>query len=93
MKGTSSEPGFVKLVVETLEGFGYSVSLNVPFKGAELVSAYSSPGTNRHSIQIELNRKLYMDEDTREKITGYDELKVNLARLGTVMRDYVLHKS
>jgi hypothetical protein len=34
-----------------------------------------------------------MDEDTREKIAGYEELKVNLARLGTVLRDYVLHKS
>jgi len=92
-EGLSSEPDFVKLVAETLEGFGYSVSLNVPFKGAELVSAYSAPARNRHSIQIELNRKLYMDEETREKIAGYDELKANLARLGTVMRNYVTSKA
>lgn len=90
--GQASEPDFVKLVVETLEGFGYSVSLNVPFRGAELVSAYSAPAKNRHSIQIELNRKLYMNEDTREKIAGYDELKVNLGKLGHVMRDYVVSR-
>jgi len=92
-EGLSSEPDFVKLVAETLEGFGYSVSLNVPFKGAELVSAYSAPARNRHSIQIELNRKLYMDEETREKIAGYDELKANLAKLGTVIRNYVTSKA
>ncbi len=86
--GQASEPDFVKLVAETLEGFGYSVSLNVPFRGAELVSAYAAPAENRHSIQIEVNRKLYMDEHTREKNAGYDELRTNLARLGEVMRDY-----
>ncbi|SMF72222.1 N-formylglutamate amidohydrolase [Xaviernesmea oryzae] len=91
--GQASEPDFVRLVVETLEAFGYSVSLNIPFRGAELVSAYSAPARNRHSIQIELNRKLYMDEVSREKTTGYDELKANLAKLGHVMRDYVTGKA
>ncbi len=88
--GTSSEPEFVQLVIRTLESFGYSVSLNVPFRGAELVSAYNAPEKNRHSIQIELNRRLYMDEVTREKTAGYEELKGNLARLGTVLQDYAV---
>jgi len=91
--GQASEPEFVNLVVETLQGFGYTVSRNVPFRGAELVSAYSAPATNRHSIQIELNRKLYMDEGTREKNSGYDELQTNLARFGKVIRDYVNAKA
>ncbi|MCM2472383.1 N-formylglutamate amidohydrolase [Rhizobium sp. CG5] len=90
--GQASEPDFVNLVAETLSGFGYSVSLNVPFRGAELVSAYSAPAKGRHSIQIELNRKLYMDEQTRAKTSGYDDLKANLSKLGDVMRDYVLGK-
>lgn len=90
--GQASEPDFVNLVVETLKGFGYSVSLNVPFRGAELVSAYSSPSNGRHSIQIELNRRLYMDEQTRAKTSGYDDLKANLSVLGNAMRDYVSGK-
>lgn len=87
--GTSSEPDFVHMVLKTLESFGYSVSLNIPFRGAELVSAYSAPAKNRHSIQIEINRKLYMDEITRAKNADYGALKANLARLGEVCRDYV----
>lgn len=90
--GTSSEPEFVHLVIETLESFGYSVSLNVPFRGAELVSAYNAPDQNRHSIQIELNRKLYMNEITREKNDSYTELKSNLSILGSVLKDYVKSK-
>lgn len=87
--GQASEPDFVNLVQKTLEGFGYSVALNVPFRGAELVSAYSNPQQGRHSIQIEVNRKLYMNEDTREKTEGYAALKANLHTLGQTMRQYV----
>lgn len=87
--GASAEPEFVRMVSETLKSFGYSVSLNVPFRGAELVSAYSAPDKNRHSIQIEINRKLYMDETTRQKTSGYSELKEKLARLGEACRDFV----
>lgn len=87
--GASSEPDFVALVREKMQGFGYSVSLNKPFRGAELVSAYSNPSTRRNSIQIEVNRRLYMDEVTRERISGYNELRSNLAALGLVMADYV----
>lgn len=90
--GTSSEPEFVQLVIEALESFGYSVSLNVPFRGAELVSAYNAPQRQRHSIQIEINRKLYMNEITREKNIGYDELKANLRKLGTTLQRYVANK-
>jgi N-formylglutamate amidohydrolase len=88
----ASEPGFVNLVAETLKGFGYSVSLNVPFRGAELVSAYSAPARHRHSIQIELNRRLYMDEASRERSQGYAEMKGNLQSLGQVMAEYVASK-
>ena len=86
--GVSSEPAFVDLVIKTLSGFGYSVSRNIPFKGAQLVSAYSDPSKQRHSIQIELNRKLYMDEKSREKISGYTELQNNLSKLGHIIADY-----
>lgn len=88
--GQACEPDFVNLVVETLSGFGYSVSLNIPFRGAELVSAYSDPTKSRHSIQIELNRKLYMDEGTREKTENFSAVKHDLERLGQVMAEYVL---
>jgi N-formylglutamate amidohydrolase len=90
--GQASEPDFVSLVAETLKGFGYSVSLNVPLRGAELVSACSAPARDRHSIQIELNRKLYMDEASRERSQGYAEMKGNLQSLGQVMAEYVASK-
>lgn len=37
---------------------------NHPYKGVELVRRQGRPDANRHSIQVEINRRLYMDEAT-----------------------------
>ena len=62
--GTTASPALSALVCEHLRGCGYSVEYNHPYKGVELVRRYSNPAAHRHSIQIEINRKLYMDEST-----------------------------
>jgi N-formylglutamate deformylase len=40
------------------------VEYNHPYKGVELVRRHGNPAQQRHSIQVEINRKLYMDERT-----------------------------
>ena len=47
----------------------------------ELVDAYSDPKINKNSVQIEVNRRLYMDEITRIKSDNFDLLKTNIGRL------------
>ena len=62
--GTTASPALSALVCEHLRERGYSVEYNHPYKGVELVRRYSNPAQHRHSIQLEINRKLYMDEST-----------------------------
>ncbi|MEZ5659531.1 MAG: N-formylglutamate amidohydrolase [Burkholderiaceae bacterium] len=62
--GTSCAPWFTDTVREVLEAAGYQVAINNPYKGQELVVRYSDPAAGRHSLQIEINRALYMNEDT-----------------------------
>jgi N-formylglutamate deformylase len=57
------------------------VALNHPYKGVELVRRYGKPGRGRHSIQLEVNRRLYMNEETLEKHAGFDRLQGHLATL------------
>jgi N-formylglutamate amidohydrolase len=79
--GTTCDPGFTEFVRATLAGMGYDVKVNDPYKGVELVRAYSSPRTQRHSLQIELNKRLYMDEATLQKHAGFAGLQRNLEAL------------
>ena len=63
--GTTCDPAFTEFVRTTLAAGGYNVSVNDPYKGVELVKAYSKPARGRHSLQLEINKRLYMNERTR----------------------------
>ena len=83
--GTTCEPRFTELVRETLAGMGYRVTVNDPYKGVELIRAYSDPRAGRHSLQIEINKRLYMDERTLQKTPGFKELQNDLSDLLKVL--------
>ena len=86
--GTTCEPEFTALVAATLRDMGYEVKINDPYKGVELVRAFSDPAAQRHSLQVEVNRRLYLDERTREKSPGFSALKRDIDRLLKVVADY-----
>lgn len=79
--GTTSSPELGLLICDHLRGMGYSVAYNHPYKGVELVRRYADPAAHRHSIQLEINRKLYMSEETLEPNEGFEPLKANLRSL------------
>jgi N-formylglutamate deformylase len=76
--GTSADPALSRKICGQLASLGYRVEYNHPYKGVELVRRYGDPARDRHSIQVEINRKLYMDEQTLELHSGYESLKRNL---------------
>ena len=86
--GTTCDAEFTAFVRDTLKAMGYEVKVNDPYKGVELVRAFSDPKAGRHSLQVEVNRRLYMDERTRGKNAGFGELQRNLDRLLQQVADY-----
>ncbi len=78
---TTSSAALLSFIEQKLLGFGYSVALNYPYKGVELVRRYSNPPAHRHSVQIEINRKLYMDEATLALHDGFAPLQQHLKAL------------
>ena len=79
--GSTASPALSRLVCAHLTALGYRVAYNHPYKGVELVRRYSDPAAQRHSIQLEINRKLYMNEETLELTAGFDTLKAHLRSL------------
>jgi N-formylglutamate deformylase len=87
--GTTCEPAFTDLVAGTARSMGYSVAVNDPYKGVELVRMHGRPGERRHSLQIELNRRLYMEETTLAPNANYANLERDLERLVAAVSSYV----
>lgn len=79
--GATCSKEFRSLAYDLLTDMGYKVKINDPFKGVELVRAFSDPHQGRHSLQIEVNQRLYLDQDTYERAAGYKKLKADLERL------------
>lgn len=88
-EGTTCDPAFIDCAVGTLRGLGYRVNVNNPYKGAELVRRHSNPAANRHSIQIEVNRALYMDEAAFERNAGFAALSANLEQLIVALKAFI----
>lgn len=86
--GATCSTEFLHFVANELEAMGYRVRINDPYKGVELVRAYSDPSRGRHSLQIEIRRSLYMNEETLERNGGFAALQQNLERLTARIRDY-----
>ena len=79
--GTTANPELSGLTCSFLKSLGYSVAYNHPYKGVELVRRYSNVANQRHSIQLEINRRLYMNENTLDITPGFTPLKEHLQSL------------
>ncbi|MDQ8032259.1 N-formylglutamate amidohydrolase [Bordetella genomosp. 1] len=86
--GATSDPSFREFVAAWLRERGYNVTVNDPYKGVELVRAFGRPADGRNSLQIEINRKLYMDEVSLRPSDNYDRLKNDLRELTIALIDW-----
>lgn len=74
-EGTTSRAELTAWVGEFFYRRGYSVAINDPYRGADLVRTHGDPGRQRYSLQIEINRALYLDEASCTRGPGFDRVR------------------
>ncbi|WP_255440156.1 N-formylglutamate amidohydrolase [Caenimonas sedimenti] len=87
--GSTCSPGFLHEVRSAFEAQGLTVAVNDPYEGAELVRVSGDPARHRHSLQVEINRALYMDEGTREPGPGFAALATAIGGVVARLAAYV----
>lgn len=88
-KGTSCDSTFRDVVAQAFRARGYSVAINDPYEGVDLVRIAGAPQRGRHSLQVEINRAIYMIEPTREPTAGFGVLRDDIARILEDVRSFV----
>ena len=83
--GATCAPEIINDLIKLISKNGLRASRNIPFSGAYIVQKYGSPGLNRHAIQLEIDRSIYMDERKIQKIEKFHKLK---NKLQNIMRDF-----
>lgn len=78
-RGSTADPALTARIADWFSVRGYRCAVNDPYQGGDLVRAFGAPAVGVHSVQIELNRALYMDEATAEPHAGFAPLQESLS--------------
>ena len=75
LRGRSCARWLTDAVCTYWQSQGYGVALNQPYQGGGITRRHGAPAAGIHAIQVELNRALYMDEQTFAPHSGFDVLQ------------------
>ena len=64
--GKSCSPYFRDLVTAAYEKAGFKTAYNWPYVGGRVTETYGHPSQKQEAIQVELNRALYMNENSKK---------------------------
>jgi N-formylglutamate deformylase len=78
--GTAAEPRLTRAAERILADLGYRVRRNDPYAGGYVTRHYGRPRDGVQALQIELARRLYMDEARVERTDGLAVLRADMAR-------------
>ena len=79
--GSSCAEAVIAAVEKTLRAEGANVRRNNPYSGGFVTQHYGKPTEGVHVLQIEINRAIYMDEHSLERLPQFAETKRRLDRL------------
>lgn len=82
--GAAAASDIVDKIEAAFASAGLRVARNAPFAGAFVTQHYGRPANNRHVIQIEIDRSLYMNEQAVRPNSNFKAFK---ALIGRVVHD------
>ena len=72
---TSASAAFIDVVDAHARSAGLSIAHDDPYQGGYTTQHYGRPETKVHVVQLELARRLYMDEPTLSKHTRFEQTR------------------
>jgi N-formylglutamate amidohydrolase len=79
--GASCGSGLADHVEGLFRQRGYSTARNAPYAGGYATLTHGQPSLGRHALQIEVRRRLYLDEETVEPHDGFLTLRRHFAEI------------
>ena len=81
LRGLSCSAAFTRCVADAFTSLGYSVAINDPYVGQDLIREHGRPDAGCDSLQIEMNRKLYLDEASRAPNARFERTRQDVDRV------------
>lgn len=79
--GAAADPRLSALIRDAFVKRGFKVQMNRPYAGGYITEHHGRPVRGVHALQLELNRGLYVDEQTFTANNGFAALEATLAEV------------
>ncbi len=86
--GTSAANGLSRHALACLKRLGFQVAYNKPYAGGHITGHYGQPAYGIHAIQIEISRRLYMNERAMQPNAAYGLLRDLMHRFCNDLTSY-----
>ena len=86
--GNTADPRHTAFVAAHFREQGYTVQVNDPYQGGDLVRTFGAPADGVHAIQVEVNRAQYMDEAAFTKSADFARLRAACASCVQALATY-----
>ena len=73
--GTTAAAPLLEIAAHSLVASGFRVSFNAPYAGGFVTRHYGQPGEGVHAVQLEIARRLYMDETELRQHGGLEAVR------------------
>jgi N-formylglutamate amidohydrolase len=88
--GRSASPWLSAEAVRLARGAGFAAGLNDPFAGGHIAERHGAPGRGIHAIQLEIDRRCYLDDRLAAPGPGFDRVAVLIDTLAAGLGDGLL---
>ncbi len=93
LHGTACSPQFTDCIRDAFRAQGLSVAVNDPYAGQDLIRQHGRPAAGFQSLQVEINRKLYLDEETREPNGGFAHIRTAVGQVLLTLSEFIRAES
>lgn len=91
-RGRTADAWLSRDALEIARGFGFEAALNDPFAGGHVIERHACPGRNVHALQLEVDRRCYLDEALREPGGGFDRIAAFIEALAVELGEALLSR-
>ena len=91
-RGRTADAGLTQQALDIARGRGFEAGLNDPFAGGHVIERHARPTRDIHALQVEIDRRCYLDEQLREPATGFDEVAALIEALAVELGQALLDR-
>lgn len=89
-RGRTAEASVSGQALEVAHRSGFEAGLNDPFAGGHIIDRHARPARGVHALQLEIDRRCYLDERLRDPGPGFDRIAEFIDRLSVELGETLI---